>query len=196
MQRAQESKAQANLVFNAMIQFRRTEQQLIGVEARLAQLRESFLSSRNLVARLRNRPPRPMTKTNNTALRLANERFQRVNNEVQQLTIRRQQLIAMRNIAYQIIQQAMHGLDPLLPGVPIPGEPVRAAIRQAASMRQAGILRRAARLANHWRKTARQRQVRTAYTGLRRGNNTTRPALQAELAANIIRRAYNKNRNN
>lgn len=195
MQRAQESREQANLVFSALGQFRRTEKQLAVVEGRLTMLRERYLSARNLVTRLRNRPPKPLTKVNNAALRMANAHFQTLQSEVQDLAAQRQQLLAIRNMTYQIIEQAIHGLQPLVPGVQLNLGPVRASIRQAAIMRDAGVLRRIARLANHWRKTVRQRQVRTAYTGLRRGNNN-RPALQAELAANIIRRAYKKNRNN
>ena len=131
---------------------------------------------------------RPMTRQNNLALKFARRRSSVVNNRQTQLIAAQRRMENQRRNAYQRLSRAMRGFDPLLPGWQLHGTNltrVRHAIGTVRALQKMQNIRRVAPFAQKWLNKAKQRKVRSAYTG------ATRSGIPSNIAKNISRRAFN-----
>lgn len=131
---------------------------------------------------------RPMTRQNNLALKFARRRTSAANNRQAQLLAAHENIENRRRNAYQRLSRAMRGFVTLLPGWQLHGTnltQVRHAIRTVRGLQKTQNIRRVAPFAQKWLNKAKQRKVRSAYTG------ATRSGIPSNIAKNISRRAFN-----
>ena len=110
------------------------------------------------------------------------------NNRQAQLLAAHENIETRRRNAYQRLSHAIRGFVPLLPGWQLHGTNltlVRHAIGTVRALQKTQNIRRVAPFAQKWLNKAKQRKVRSAYTG------ATRSGIPSNIAKNITRRAFN-----